>query len=801
MPIKNGKSVTSIPGIHVKTKDAIHDAVIQFDAVTSAPTTTSGYYYLYTNGTNIYWNNGSSAVALNGGSGTIPSWETLYAADPIFAMTATGWTITQSAAAMVLTLTKTSTSSGSPFVINNAGTGDDIQIVNTDTGSTGVIISTDFQTASPADNDVMFTLEVNGFDDGGAANEYANIKFIATDVSAGTEDAKITIANMVGGTSRTVMDISSTGLILGYGSNVTLTSQGAYDLILSTNEGTNSGTITITDGAAGAIALAPDTTGVVTITTGLQVGGGTPTASIFNVAGTGGGGTTGYGFKVNASTLTTGTAFLVDSASTSSGLLLDLQLASSSVFSVSETGAVTIAGSETANVITVTKGDVLVSDGSITIVDDDSAVSFQITNDTATTTNVVDINADALTSGFILHLDTSAAGLTTGGYIECYDGAAQDFTVGLYGATVIAGNASTDVLTVTAGHIKVTAGNYLSTLGDAIFTDGSVSITNTANETAFTIVGDAVTDGIVIDVNADAVTTGTILHLDSSAAGFSGKYIDCFDGAASDFAIGLYGATTIAGNAGSDVFTVTAGDLVVADGSLTMTDADEASTLAITNNTAASVNVVSITANGITDGSVLYLNSSAAGITTGNYINCYNGAATVFEVGLYGATTILGNAATEVFTITAGHAKLTSGNLTLTSGNVVLTSGNLTLTSGNIAMDSGNITVTAGNITMTAGTIINTPQAIVNANTAISVTHGVTTIANNAPSTHTMADGTVGQHKWIFCTVYTGDAVITPDNLANGTTVTFNAVGDGCEMIFTGTEWWVVNLYGTAALA
>ena len=43
----------------------------------------------------------------------------------------------------------------------------------------------------------------------------------------------------------------------------TITSSGAYDLILDTNSGTNSGTITITDGANGNIAATPNGTGVV----------------------------------------------------------------------------------------------------------------------------------------------------------------------------------------------------------------------------------------------------------------------------------------------------------------------------------------------------------------------------------------------------------------------------------------------------------------------------------------------------------------------------------------------------------
>ncbi len=38
-------------------------------------------------------------------------------------------------------------------------------------------------------------------------------------------------------------------------------------------------------------------------------------------------------------------------------------------------------------------------------------------------------------------------------------------------------------------------------------------------------------------MNADGVTSGTLLHLDTSLAGFAGKYIDCYDGAASDFTV------------------------------------------------------------------------------------------------------------------------------------------------------------------------------------------------------------------------------------------------------------------------
>ena len=47
--------------------------------------------------------------------------------------------------------------------------------------------------------------------------------------------------------------------------NATITTQGTGDLILNTNNGTNAGTVTLADGASGAITLTPNGTGVVAI--------------------------------------------------------------------------------------------------------------------------------------------------------------------------------------------------------------------------------------------------------------------------------------------------------------------------------------------------------------------------------------------------------------------------------------------------------------------------------------------------------------------------------------------------------
>ena len=65
----------------------------------------------------------------------------------------------------------------------------------------------------------------------------------------------------------------------------------------------------------------------------------------------------------------------------------------------------------------------------------------------------------------------------------------------------------------------------------------------------------------------------------------------------------------------------------------------------------------------------------------------------------------------------------------------------------------------------------------------------------------TLADGDPFQSKVIFMSAKggAGNAVLTPANLAGGTTVTFDAVSEYAEMRFMGTEWHVTA--GTATVA
>jgi len=80
---------------------------------------------------------------------------------------------------------------------------------------------------------------------------------------------------------------------------------------------------------------------------------------------------------------------------------------------------------------------------------------------------------------------------------------------------------------------------------------------------------------------------------------------------------------------------------------------------------------------------------------------------------------------------------------------------------------------------------------------AIDVTKSITHI-NTTAGVHagTMADGTNGQIKVITMIVDGGNSVITPTNLAGGTTITFNDVGDTVVCLFTNSNWVVISNVG-----
>lgn len=83
---------------------------------------------------------------------------------------------------------------------------------------------------------------------------------------------------------------------------------------------------------------------------------------------------------------------------------------------------------------------------------------------------------------------------------------------------------------------------------------------------------------------------------------------------------------------------------------------------------------------------------------------------------------------------------------------------------------------------------------------AVPITNFYSTLDSNAgATTATLANGAViGQLKKIKMIVDGGDCVLTPANLANGTTITFADVGDTALLIWNGTDWVVIELSNDA---
>jgi len=87
------------------------------------------------------------------------------------------------------------------------------------------------------------------------------------------------------------------------------------------------------------------------------------------------------------------------------------------------------------------------------------------------------------------------------------------------------------------------------------------------------------------------------------------------------------------------------------------------------------------------------------------------------------------------------------------------------------------------------------PQALSDTG-AVSATVYKTDWTTTGAATGTLADGVVaGQLKLIQMVADVGDAVLTPDHFASGTTITFADVGDCALLQWDGSNWVVTDLY------
>ena len=121
--------------------------------------------------------------------------------------------------------------------------------------------------------------------------------------------------------------------------------------------------------------------------------------------------------------------------------------------------------------------------------------------------------------------------------------------------------------------------------------------------------------------------------------------------------------------------------------------------------------------------------------------------------------------------------------------------------SGPVRSDNGFIGTVTGNITGNVtgnitGDVIATNQALSGAG-AVNITDMLTSLTTTGASQAlTLADGVVGQMKVIVHTVDGGSAVLTPTTKIGFSTITFTAVGDGVDLIYTTAGWAIIGSRG-----
>ena len=85
---------------------------------------------------------------------------------------------------------------------------------------------------------------------------------------------------------------------------------------------------------------------------------------------------------------------------------------------------------------------------------------------------------------------------------------------------------------------------------------------------------------------------------------------------------------------------------------------------------------------------------------------------------------------------------------------------------------------------------------------AVDLTNLITELTTTGTDALTLADGTTsGQIKIVNMIVDGGDGTLTPATFANGTTITFDAVGESATLVWNSTVGWVATSTVGATIA
>jgi len=214
-----------------------------------------------------------------------------------------------------------------------------------------------------------------------------------------------------------------------------------------------------------------------------------------------------------------------------------------------------------------------------------------------------------------------------------------------------------------------------------VFTDGNYTFDTSGNVSGLGTVGCGVLTA------ATGSTIGDLTLADGSITSSNAAITFGAENLSTTGTLGCGVLTTTSGASGTDALVITAGDILVtaghidmtvgdmtlADGSVSITYADNAASLSIVNNTVTTAKGISVTMGAITTGDMLYLDNGGATMTgDGKFINCNDDDTSQFSVAVNGATTIAGSAAgTAALTLTTGDIVVSDGGISVAAQSVI----------------------------------------------------------------------------------------------------------------------------------
>jgi len=118
-------------------------------------------------------------------------------------------------------------------------------------------------------------------------------------------------------------------------------------------------------------------------------------------------------------------------------------------------------------------------------------------------------------------ITSSSAAITFGA-----DNLSTTGTLGCGVLTTTSGASGTDALVITAGDILVSSGHIDMIVGDITLADGSVSITDSDNDTSLSVTNNTITTNNLIDINTSSLTTGSVINIDTTSTSLTGPIMN-----------------------------------------------------------------------------------------------------------------------------------------------------------------------------------------------------------------------------------------------------------------------------------